>query len=430
MDKKRVHFLSVIGIALLLRLLLFVVASPEPDRFLDGDSGDYSTIAVNLMEEGAYSSMESGTKKPNFRRTPAYPLFLVLIYSVFGSANYTMVALVQVLIGTVSVILLYRILVKLTDPWIGFLGALVFALDPVSAIYANTVLTETLFTFFLVSGAYLFLSGIGSDSLWRYWFAGLVFGLAALARPIGLFLPLVLIVPILYRYRNNLLRSLPVAGVLLLGSVLMTAPWFIRNFQVGNTIIFSSTTGYNMLFYRGTAVLAMEEDRDPRSEEIIERLKERAEDRYTANMTEAEKSRVWWWMGMNIIKKRPVLYGITAAIGAGKMLFGPGRKSLARLLDAGNPPDGFLFWVLVGIESVFLIGFYVTVFVGFWFFFRTREFGNLIFFGSVLLYLVVVSAGPEAYSRFRVPLVPFLSVFAGAGLHRLLLKAGEPSEKD
>lgn len=34
----------------------------------------------------------------------------------------------------------------------------------------------------------------------------------------------------------------------------------------------------------------------------------------------------------------------------------------------------------------------------------------------MLSYLIVVSAGPEAYCRFRVPMAPFLCLLAGLGL--------------
>jgi hypothetical protein len=39
-----------------------------------------------------------------------------------------------------------------------------------------------------------------------------------------------------------------------------------------------------------------------------------------------------------------------------------------------------------------------------------------LFVGGILLYFPVVSAGPEAYSRFRVPIIPFLALYAGVGI--------------
>ncbi len=35
---------------------------------------------------------------------------------------------------------------------------------------------------------------------------------------------------------------------------------------------------------------------------------------------------------------------------------------------------------------------------------------------ATVAYLVVISGGPEAYSRFRVPVTPLLGVLAAAGL--------------
>ena len=37
----------------------------------------------------------------------------------------------------------------------------------------------------------------------------------------------------------------------------------------------------------------------------------------------------------------------------------------------------------------------------------------------LILYLMVLSSGPEAYPRFRVPLVPLLAMLAGGGYQHL-----------
>jgi hypothetical protein len=46
-----------------------------------------------------------------------------------------------------------------------------------------------------------------------------------------------------------------------------------------------------------------------------------------------------------------------------------------------------------------------------------------IFIWGVLLYFIVVSAGPEAYSRFRVPIMPFLALYAGVGISALYARS-------
>jgi hypothetical protein len=38
-----------------------------------------------------------------------------------------------------------------------------------------------------------------------------------------------------------------------------------------------------------------------------------------------------------------------------------------------------------------------------------------VLLAGIAIYLVVVAAGPEAYARFRVPVMPFLAIFAGIG---------------
>ena len=47
-----------------------------------------------------------------------------------------------------------------------------------------------------------------------------------------------------------------------------------------------------------------------------------------------------------------------------------------------------------------------------------------VFIWGVLLYFVVVSAGPEAHSRFRVPVMPFLALYAAVGMRALYARWG------
>jgi hypothetical protein len=47
------------------------------------------------------------------------------------------------------------------------------------------------------------------------------------------------------------------------------------------------------------------------------------------------------------------------------------------------------------------------------------------FVGWVLLYHVLVAAGPEAYARFRVPIMPLLALYAGRGAIVAVAKLAE-----
>jgi hypothetical protein len=54
---------------------------------------------------------------------------------------------------------------------------------------------------------------------------------------------------------------------------------------------------------------------------------------------------------------------------------------------------------------------------------------SLVFLIATSLYFIVISAGPEAYARFRIPFTPMLTLFAGFGLWQILtnIHARHPS---
>jgi hypothetical protein len=47
----------------------------------------------------------------------------------------------------------------------------------------------------------------------------------------------------------------------------------------------------------------------------------------------------------------------------------------------------------------------------------------------VIIYLFIVSAGPEANVRFRTPIMPLLAIFAGKGLIALVLRGRKLNSK-
>jgi 4-amino-4-deoxy-L-arabinose transferase-like glycosyltransferase len=80
---------------------------------------------------------------------PGYPLFLRLIYGLFGAHNYTAVFIAQGLISAVTVLLLYRATAKIGTPRAGLIAAGIAAVYPNFIAYNLTVLTETIGVFFV-----------------------------------------------------------------------------------------------------------------------------------------------------------------------------------------------------------------------------------------------------------------------------------------
>jgi hypothetical protein len=156
---------------------------------------------------------------------------------------------------------------------------------------------------------------------------------------------------------------------------------------------------------------------------------------------------------MEIIRRYPELFLKSQIFGMVKLLFGPGESALvvyagSEEKDTGPEVDLLKMsprvyierWVLgrpawfglfVFSESYLLIV-YIGVVMALWLLVdirkqasrddvksKTRKGSNLLIWG-IILYLLLISAGPEAYSRFRVPVMPFFCLYGGYGLYHFI----------
>lgn len=116
----------IVLLALLLRIYLALHCEAKPD---------YSDMKL-------YNDVALAPGWPT-QVTPAYPLFLRAVYSIFGALNYKAVFVVQSILSTLTVYLFYRIGSKVGTTATGILAAAIAAIYPVFIFYNFTTLTET-----------------------------------------------------------------------------------------------------------------------------------------------------------------------------------------------------------------------------------------------------------------------------------------------
>ena len=120
-------------------LLNFFEVDTHPDY--------YHTLAQNLMSGNGYI-VEPG-KDPIFWRPPLYPLMLAAVYYIFG-IHHLPVVIVQILINSLSSVLLYLVIKKIFGATAGICAAIVYALYPLSGYYVVRELPLILFNFLII----------------------------------------------------------------------------------------------------------------------------------------------------------------------------------------------------------------------------------------------------------------------------------------
>jgi len=442
-DKK---MLFLFFLALAVRLALFVAIAPWQDsvwqeRIAFSDAGGYHQIAVNLLEHRVYSLYPlSSSGRPISAsinlRTPVYPLFVAGIYWISGYRVY-IVLLLQIVMGALSCLIIYKIGTLLFEKKVGLLAGCLLAVDFVSLLYANMLMTETVFTFLFLVSIYFVVRFLRRSSVKYLVWGALFMGLATLCRPVSLYFPVFIVLFFIF---SGFLKRTRLVGCITNGLIfalifwLTLSPWLIRN-----TIVF----GFPRIHSMGGMLLShnavfLEQARSGRSFKEIQREfgKELENLVKGKNLSEAEEVRVAQQLGQKKIMKHPILYARVHLAGVLSMLVEPGSSEFWRLL--GRKPRGIpilsrfltkgsggVIATVLGNKSfsqicyiagamIFLLIIYIALIAGSIDLILKRKYSVVILFLAILGYFLL-AVGPLGNMRYRVPIMPYIMLLAAYG---------------
>ncbi len=464
LDKK---LMALFFLALAVRLGLFIAIAPWEDkvwqeRIAFSDAGGYHQIAVNLLEHRVYSVYplsSSGTPTAHtdpIIRTPVYPFFVAGVYAISSYRVY-MVLLLQIVMGALSCLLIYGIGSMLFNKKVGFLAGCLLAVDFVSLLYANMLMTETLFTFLFLISIYFVVQFLKRSSIKYLVWGGLFMGLATLCRPVSLYFPVFLVLFFIlssFFKRTRLVSRIANGLVFILVFLLVLSPWLIRNTVVSG---FPHISSMGRMLLMDNAVF-LEQARSGRSFEEIQGEYSRELENLVKgkNLSETEEVRVAQQLGLEKIMKHPILYARVHLTGALPMLVEPGSSEFWRVLGReprGIPilskfltrgPSGVIASVLgnksfsqicyIAGAMIFLLVIYIALVAGLIDLTLKRKYSVVILFLAILGYFVL-AVGPMGNMRFRVPIMPYVMLLAAYGFTRfsraghLVKRLRDPAER-
>jgi len=434
-----------------MRLLFFLlVGSWRPEVrdsiILQKDALGYHTIAVNLMQHGVFSRTTIGEmpQAPTAYRTPGYPLVIYLFYCLFGIQPW-LVIFAQILVEAATCLLMLLTFRRLFGNTAGYAAALLYATDPIAILHSNRLLTESLFTFLgallLYFMMHLYISlprGAGYAAM-----IGIITGYLILCRPVGLFLPVVLLFFIWLWLRPQWKTALKL-GTVLAGAVLLTlSPWLIRNKITFGTFSFTSFTGHQMLlwnvgFWRSGVEGKPFEELRAEYKEATDRAM--IQDGFDPE-DEFKRSDYYTRMALDIIKQDPAGYLKTFPKGLINILSPAVPYNYRSFIDPQvdltlreemkrgernwsdrlrNWVGGGGVWPLLGILFIFhLIISYGGGLIALctW---RRHPNRSLLWFCLAMAAYYVLVPLPYGENRFRMPAAVFYSALSGLGIAVLL----------
>ena len=220
-------------------LRLYAINHTYVDIPLRADAGDYYSYAYNMNKHGTYSNSrqsmrnENHIPKPDALRSPGFP-FLVSIIAGNLPTNQQLlnITLFNGFLSVITLLLTYKIASSAFPLFASFLIALFASISP-HLINSNIyILTESLFTFLLVSAIWLsmlFLKNIDRKRL--LFLIGIIIGLGTLTRPSLQYFIIPLMLFFIYKQKQSTLKQKKNTILLMLfGFAIVVSPWHVRNY--------------------------------------------------------------------------------------------------------------------------------------------------------------------------------------------------------
>jgi 4-amino-4-deoxy-L-arabinose transferase-like glycosyltransferase len=455
--------------------LLYLASIPPPAILEAVDAQGYDRLARNLRAGYGFSLQDAPPYFPDGLRTPLYPLFVGAVYTLAGERPLA-VAVLQAILDSLTALLVAAIAGTLLGQHTGGVAAVLYALTPVQWRYVAALLPEVPLAFLVTLAVWLWFRFVGvvppldpprlrggprGESL----ACGVVAGLAALCKPNLSGLALILAAAASWALWGERRRALVAASVIVLAAAAVMSPWLIRNRVVfGRPFLSNAALGYvarvtapaTLGIVEGHQVPPWSPDWEARYHQIVTQaatrhgwrldavpLTPREADRRERQIAQAAwevvlahpwaaarahlvgfarswtpQEQTFWYKHLS---GRP-----WEAMGVAANTF----RDAVEILCAGRPaealsfafirpwgrldPLGRVLWYGWGLGHVLALG---LTCAGLW---RLRRRPALTLLLAATILYATLPPGPIGYVRFRVPVLPLITVLEVAGVVSLL----------
>lgn len=433
---KKKPLLFILLSAFAIRIIYFLaIIIRNPAGIYVYDSNGYWNIAYNLRQYGVFSQSADIPLEPDYYRTPIYPIFIFLS-ELLGPEGFSIIFF-QIILSVLTCYFTYRIAKEITNSiFISCIAAIIVAIDIPSIVMSNLVLTETLFTFFLITCIYSFIRYLKTDKLLTLIITSILCGATILCRPIGFFLPLFLAFFIIYHFRKKITSGLFKTSILFSFVLIIVSPWLIRNKITFHHYFLSVIREHDMQNYQAAAIYAEVNNRSLAESQSILRWKTFKEFKGDAHKQPYEYAKYIEGEALKIAFKNPLLLIKHQAIQFVHFFLKPCRSYID--LQLGNWGKGFnmipknisivdylfkhtskLTISLVFFQIGVLLILYISLIFGILYFKTNKQVLPLLLIGLLIFCFANLTLPEVTESRFRVPVVPYIAILSASGIYFL-----------
>jgi 4-amino-4-deoxy-L-arabinose transferase-like glycosyltransferase len=394
------------------------------------DSVGYIDLAKGLRHGCGFARFVNGRcAPPELLRTPGYPLLLAVI------SNLRLVIILQALLWGAICFVLGRVVSTLWGKKAGLAAALLIAFDIPSIVTSAQILTDTLFTSLIVAAVLIHLFIIASNireatSVWLGLLSGVIFGVAALVRPIGEIFVVLAPLPFLFATRLRWRRKIALAAAAFALPAIIIFAWMVRNELETGWFGESAIEAQDLYLYRAAGVLWYRHGSlDVRYfQEIQNRLRDDLCSKSASYCNSPDGYREMRNRGIQICSRDLIALVVISLASFVYVSITPYSSELYSLLNIerrkansfAHRYEEILETPVVAAATATCAAFLIFLWIGVILFLsrlNSKPRHLLALYPLAIgLSMIALSAGPQAVDfRFRVPSLPFLALVAAVG---------------
>jgi len=197
------------------------------------DAREYLIYGYNLAHHSTFSQENSPNPSPDSFRSPGYPLLIALCFFTGNEQTfYPILVYTQAILSSLTVLLTFFLGICFLPRWGAVIAAFFVAFSPHLIAMTGYMLTETLFSFMLLSAIFCFQYAVKHRSGYLFVASGLFFGYSYLTNEGAVFIPFLFAYSAIgygsiVKLRQNPL--LPNILIFMLIFVLFPCGWTLRN---------------------------------------------------------------------------------------------------------------------------------------------------------------------------------------------------------
>jgi 4-amino-4-deoxy-L-arabinose transferase-like glycosyltransferase len=455
-NKMIIYLIIVLLFSFVSRVVIFThVYHANPENSIFNDTPRYEAPALNLLHTGSLAINPHSINTPTLSTTPGYSLLIAGVYKIFGEKRYPLI-IFQILISTLSIFIIFVIAAKLWTHQAALIASTLMAISPLQILYSQLMLSETLFTLFVVlsllSATYLIIAGqypVTKNYYYKWAFLlGLMIACSTMVRPISYYLVVCVVLGLVYFKKQLGYKWKQLANIILLimlPAIILYGSWQVRNGMLTGVYEINDAKSETMLFWKAKGVLMTKY-----SLEEVEAEKKIMERLPPSFHSFKEKLAIEKKLGIEIITnnfddylKLTINNLIDIMLGIGvdtQAKYYSAKTKKENIIIAGHMSSiishnniivtiekatGYKVWYLLimGYSGLLLLAIYYFSAYGFICSFNqslTAKILNLLMLGIVAYFIILSTGHASAYSRMRVPVMPIFILYAAYGLYIFL----------